>query len=68
MYQEFGETFGEELVHDLTYNLREGYVDPEVYYSYIYYYPHTYYYIHSEILLVPISASAFDTTFILNNP
>lgn len=29
MYQEFGETFAEELVHDLTYNLREGYVDPE---------------------------------------
>lgn len=29
-YPEFADKFGQDLQHDLTYNLREGYVDPEV--------------------------------------
>jgi hypothetical protein len=29
MYPEFAETFESDLVHDLTYNLRDGYVDPD---------------------------------------
>ena len=29
MYPEFAETFENDLTHDLTYNLRDGYVDPE---------------------------------------
>jgi len=29
MYPEFAATFGSDLAHDLTYNLREGYVDPD---------------------------------------
>jgi len=29
MYPEFAATFESDLAHDLTYNLREGYVDPD---------------------------------------
>ena len=29
MYPEFASTFESDLAHDLTYNLREGYVDPD---------------------------------------
>jgi len=29
MYPEFAETFETDLMHDLTYNLRDGYIDPE---------------------------------------
>lgn len=30
LYPEFEEKFVHDFQHDLTYNLREGYVDPEV--------------------------------------
>ena len=30
MYPEFAATFESDLAHDLTYNLREGYVDPDL--------------------------------------
>ena len=30
MYPEFADQFSSDIQHDLTYNLREGYVDPEV--------------------------------------
>lgn len=30
LYPEFAEKFSHDLQHDLTYNLREGYCDPEV--------------------------------------
>ena len=29
-YPEFAKKFAQDLQHDLTYNLREGYIDPEV--------------------------------------
>jgi len=29
MYPEFGDKCANDLLHDLTYNLREGYIDPE---------------------------------------